>query len=48
MTFAMRIHDKYHTEFGEIELRRRLSDLLLGDDLAYQVYGPIEKDSHAD
>ncbi len=39
---------KRHPEISEIELRRRLADLLLGDDLAHQVYGPIEKDHHAD
>ena len=39
---------KRHPEFSEIELRRRLADLLLGDNLAHQVYGPIEKDSNAD
>ena len=39
---------KRHPDFSEIELQRRLADLLLGDDLANQVYGPVEKDSHVD
>ena len=41
---------KRHPDCSDIELRRRLADLLLGDELAQQVYGPfvLEKDSHAD
>ena len=30
-----------HPEAGEAELRRRLADLLLGKDMAEQVYGPM-------
>jgi hypothetical protein len=41
---------KRHPGLSDIELQRRLADLLLGDDLAQQVYGPLvlEKDPHAD
>jgi hypothetical protein len=40
---------KRHPDLSDIEIRRRLADLLLGDDLAQQVYGPLvlEKDAHA-
>ena len=34
-----------HPQAGEAELRRRLADLLLGEELARKVYGEI---SHAD
>ena len=30
-----------HPEASEAELRRRLADLLLGEELAQQVYGPL-------
>ena len=30
-----------HPAASEAELRRRLADLLLGEDLAQQVYGPL-------
>ena len=32
---------KRHPEANEDELRRRLADLLLGEDLAERVYGPM-------
>ena len=39
-----------HPTASEAELRRRLADLLLGEDLALQVYGPLvrEESSIAD
>jgi hypothetical protein len=39
-----------HPAASEAELRRRLADLLLGEDLALQVYGPLisEENSFAD
>jgi hypothetical protein len=39
-----------HPGASEAELRRRLADLLLGEDLAQQVYGPLrnEENVHAD
>ena len=39
-----------HPEASEAELRRRLAGILLGDELAEQVYGPLiaEGRSHAD
>jgi hypothetical protein len=39
-----------HPAASEAELRRRLADLLLGEDLAQQVYGPLiaEESSLAD
>jgi hypothetical protein len=39
-----------HPQADEAELRRRLADLLLGAELALQVYGPFvpEETSHAD
>ena len=39
-----------HPAASEAELRRRLADLLLGEDLALQVYGPLilEESSLAD
>ena len=30
-----------HPDASEEELRRRLADILLGEELAFQVYGPI-------
>jgi hypothetical protein len=41
---------KRHPNSSEVELKRRLADLLLGDALAQQVYGPlvVEKDAHVD
>ena len=39
-----------HPRASEAELRRRLADLLLGEELAEQVYGPlvVEKNHHVD
>ena len=39
-----------HPDASEAELRRRLADLLLGEELAEQVYGPlvVEKSHHVD
>ena len=39
-----------HPGAGEAELRRRLADLLLGEELAAKVYGPLvaKESSHAD
>lgn len=41
---------KRQPNLSEIEIRRCLADLLLGDELAHQVYGPLtkDKDSHVD
>ena len=39
-----------HPEANDVELQRRLADLLLGEELAKQVYGPliVEVRSHVD
>ena len=39
-----------HPNASEGELKRRLADILLGEELALQVYGPLETemDTHAD
>ena len=37
-----------HPKASPEELRRRLADLLLGPDLATQVYGPLREQEHTD
>ncbi len=37
-----------HPQAGEVELRRRLANLLVGDKLATQVYGPLDNFLTAD
>lgn len=39
--FAMSGLRQRHPDASEAELRRRLADLLLGPELAAQVYGPV-------
>lgn len=48
--FAMSGLRQRHPGATEQEIRRRLADLLLGEELAERVYGPlsIEDDSHAE
>jgi hypothetical protein len=38
----------HYPQAGESELRRRLADLLLGEDLARRVYGEIEHAARTD